>query len=93
MFNRRKRKTRRPQPQASPATDRNTEFYARQATRTVRRRTFWLMLVLGILAFVVLFFKLYDLQIIELRSALRFQPLRIQQLDLTLQIHRPNLSA
>ena len=65
MFNRRKRKTRRPQPQASPATDRNTEFYARQATRTVRRRTFWLMLVLGILAFVVLFFKLYDLQIIQ----------------------------
>ena len=65
MFNRRKRKTRRPQPQASPATDRNTEFYARQATRTVRRRTFWLMLVLGILAFLVLFFKLYDLQIIQ----------------------------
>ena len=65
MFNRRKRKARRPQPQASPATDRNTEFYARQATRTVRRRTFWLMLVLGILAFVVLFFKLYDLQIIQ----------------------------
>lgn len=65
MFNRRKRKTRRSQPQASPATDRNTEFYARQATRTVRRRTFWLMLVLGILAFVVLFFKLYDLQIIQ----------------------------
>ena len=65
MFNRRKRKTRRPQPQASPATDRNTEFYARQATRTVRSRTFWLMLVLGILAFVVLFFKLYDLQIIQ----------------------------
>ena len=65
MFNRRKRKTRRPQPQASPATDRNTEFYARQATRTVRRRTFWLILVLGILAFVVLFFKLYDLQIIQ----------------------------
>ena len=65
MFNRRKRKTRRPQPQASPATDHNTEFYARQATRTVRRRTFWLMLVLGILAFVVLFFKLYDLQIIQ----------------------------
>lgn len=65
MFNRRKRKTRRPQPQASPATERNTEFYARQATRTVRRRTFWLMLVLGILAFVVLFFKLYDLQIIQ----------------------------
>lgn len=65
MFNRRKRKTRRPQPQASPATNRNTEFYARQATRTVRRRTFWLMLVLGILAFVVLFFKLYDLQIIQ----------------------------
>lgn len=65
MFNRRKRKTRRLQPQASPATDRNTEFYARQATRTVRRRTFWLMLVLGILAFVVLFFKLYDLQIIQ----------------------------
>ena len=65
MFNRRKRKTRRPQPQASPASDRNTEFYARQATRTVRRRTFWLMLVLGILAFVVLFFKLYDLQIIQ----------------------------
>ena len=65
MFNRRKRRTRRPQPQASPATDRNTEFYARQATRTVRRRTFWLMLVLGILAFVVLFFKLYDLQIIQ----------------------------
>ena len=65
MFNRRKRKTRRPQPQASPATDRNTEFYARQATRTVHRRTFWLMLVLGILAFVVLFFKLYDLQIIQ----------------------------
>ena len=65
MFNRRKRKTRRPQPQASPATDRNTEFYARQATRTVRRRTFWLMLVLGILAFVVLFFKLYDLPIIQ----------------------------
>ena len=68
MFNRRKRKTRRPQPQASPATDRNTEFYARQATRTVRRRTFWLMLVLGILAFVVLFFKLYDLQIIQHRQ-------------------------
>ena len=65
MLNRRKRKTRRPQPQASPATDRNTEFYARQATRTVRRRTFWLMLVLGILAVVVLFFKLYDLQIIQ----------------------------
>ena len=65
MFNRRKRKTRRPQPQASPATDRNTEYYARQATRAVRRRTFWLMLVLGILAFVVLFFKLYDLQIIQ----------------------------
>ena len=65
MFNRRKRKTRRPQPQASPATARNTEVYARQATRTVRRRTFWLMLVLGILAFVVLFFKLYDLQIIQ----------------------------
>ena len=65
MFNRRKRKNRRSQPQASPATDRNTEFYARQATRTVRRRTFWLMLVLGILAFVVLFFKLYDLQIIQ----------------------------
>ena len=65
MFNRRKRKARRSQPQASPATDRNTEFYARQATRTVRRRTFWLMLVLGILAFVVLFFKLYDLQIIQ----------------------------
>ena len=42
---------------------RSPEFYARQATRTVRSRTFWLMLVMGILLFVILFFQLYHLQI------------------------------
>ena len=39
------------------------QFYARQATRTIRTRTFWLMPILGILVFAVLFVKLYDLQI------------------------------
>ena len=71
MFSRRKRtpRSQSQRPQTAPgkpqAPGRPPEFYARQATRTVRSRTFWLMLVLGILAFVVLFFKLYDLQIIQ----------------------------
>ena len=42
MFRPRKRKP-------SEKKQRSPEFYARQATRTVRSRTFWLMLVMGIL--------------------------------------------
>ena len=56
MFRPRKRKP-------SEKKQRSPEFYARQATRTVRSRTFWLMLVMGILLFVILFFQLYHLQI------------------------------
>lgn len=40
MFRPRKRKP-------SEKKQRSPEFYARQATRTVRSRTFWLMLVMG----------------------------------------------
>ena len=69
MFSRRKRtpRSQSQRPQAAPgkpqAPGRPPEFYARQATRTVRSRTFWLMLVMGILVFVILFFQLYHLQI------------------------------
>ena len=51
MFRLRKRKP-------SEKKQRSPEFYARQATRSVRSRTFWLMLVMGILLFVILFFQL-----------------------------------
>ena len=69
MFSRRKRtpRSQSQRPQTAPgkpqAPGRPPEFYARQATRTVRSRTFWLMLVMGILVFVILFFQLYHLQI------------------------------
>lgn len=69
MFSRRKRtpRSQSQRPQTTPgkpqAPGRPPEFYARQATRTVRSRTFWLMLVMGILVFVILFFQLYHLQI------------------------------
>ena len=69
MFSRRKRtpRSQSQRPQTAPgkplAPGRPPESYARQATRTVRSRTFWLMLVMGILVFVILFFQLYHLQI------------------------------
>ena len=52
MFRPRKRKP-------SEKKHRSPEWYARQATRTVRSRTFWLMLVMGILLFVILFAYIY----------------------------------
>ena len=69
MFSRRKRtpRSQSQRPQTAPgkpqAPGHPPEFYGRQATRTVRSRTFWLMLVMGILVFVILFFQLYHLQI------------------------------
>ena len=51
MFSRRKRtpRSQSQRPQTAPgkpqAPGRPPEFYARQATRTVRSRTFWLMLL------------------------------------------------
>ena len=69
MFSRRKRtpRSQSQRPQTAPgkpqAHGRPPEFYARQATRTVRSRAFWLMLVVGILVFVIRLFQLYHLRI------------------------------
>ena len=37
----------------------------RRANRVIKNRTFWLMLIMGVLLFAILFFKLYSLQIVQ----------------------------
>ena len=46
-------------------TPRRKSDAARRANHVIRRRTLLVMLVLGILTFVLLFWKLYDLQIVR----------------------------